>query len=586
MKIRNNNLILFFLAVLFGINAALITYWQTTRMTHLVDYSYQVEIAYRIFSGQIPYKDFMLVLTPGVYVVMAIVMKLCSGYTHLGVILHSMAVAFVTSVVSFFVFYRFSKNRLLAFLLCMGLLPVGHAIYPYPIYDIWATLCMMTTILFFSSLDKKKNVLPLIFFIGMLSTGAFFFKQTVGLVFILLIFGIYFGQVLVSRSRKSVTEIFMLLLGQGIPLLLFSLWLSTNNVFSGFIYQTWQFPSMAREPGKTLSILITDYRSAITVLLPIVIGILSSFFIVFASSKMAKKYSGSVKNSILILAGIFWIAGLIYFTSAFSANTRVGITVIWTLVMGITFVASLLHLYICMQKNKEIKVALLPFMIMVTLHAGFLSQAIAGSHYGMWPLLFTLLALSIPTVEKCIPRFALTMYIGSGIIAVVYCMGSYAISNSFTNYVDMNGPVYRSTKGKTAGLAAPGHWIPALEELVQYVEVNIPKNDTIAFLPGDDPFFAATQRPNTLWCSQWNNGTCDTFFEILEKEMLNKKTDWIIFKEKVMTPHAYPPLGWIPIDLYYTYQTTVADTYIIYKRPQNELLNSVNTKREVFPYRY
>src|SRR3989344_3719151 len=59
-----------------------VVYVQTQRLTPLMDYSYQVENAFRIFQNEMIYRDFFLVLTPGTYMIMALVMNMTGGYSH------------------------------------------------------------------------------------------------------------------------------------------------------------------------------------------------------------------------------------------------------------------------------------------------------------------------------------------------------------------------------------------------------------------------------------------------------------------------------------------------------------------------
>jgi hypothetical protein len=45
-----------------------------------------------------------------------------------------------------------------------------------------------------------------------------------------------------------------------------------------------------------------------------------------------------------------------------------------------------------------------------------------------------------------------------------------------------------------AGMSTPGPYLPELDEMLRYAEANIPYNDGIILLPGEDPFYFVTGR--------------------------------------------------------------------------------------------
>lgn len=546
-----------FVSLFFGVAAALITYWQTTRMTHLVDYSYQVEISYRMYLGQVPYRDFMLVLTPGVYSIMAGIMHLTGGYSHAWVVFHSMMVATLTSVVSFFVFWRICKDRWLTLFFSLALLVVGQAIYPYPIYDIWAVLCMLLAILCWTFLTDTRVATRVGFFLGVFAAGSFLFKQTIGLSFAVAVLFSMVAIMFIERTKKWKAAAIAVMLGEGLIFGLFGLWLWQQNVLGPFIDQVIIFPQAARDIGITLGVLLSDYQKALFFLAPMAIGMV----LFVCCYRLIPRMSGQTTIGILFL---IWSFILTQFVLAFPSMVRVGITVIWTAVMLTVALSCFMILRESVRQKRRIIDFFLPLILLVTIHVGFLSQSVAGSAYGMWPILFTLVSLSFVPLTALMPRFPLRIFVGSASIAVTLCMGWYAFSNEFTQYVNLKGPVSSASTGSIAGLSAPGPWVGAISTLITDAGKRIPSGDGIAFLPGDDPFFAATNRVPTLRCSQWNSGTCDTFGFDLEREIRDKQISWIIIKDPVMTPHAYPLLGWIPIDMGYRLEAEVGGIYKIY----------------------
>lgn len=571
---NKHTLITVFIMVILGFASAIVTYWQTTRMTHLVDYSYQVEIAYRMFRGQVAYRDFMLVLTPGLYGVMALVMMVTKGYTHTGVIFQSIITQVLTVLLSYIYFQQITKNQLLALVFSSILVVCGHAIYPYPVYDILAVLGMMFCLWFSShSVSKHYNLHSVL--LGIVATLPFYTKQNIGLVFLILFCFSFISKKLFCRTQRGMYEVSYFVAGVLGSLGIFVSYLLMSQSLQDFVWQVFSFPRQARDPGSMFHIVLSDYLHVVKNSTPYVLPLLF-IVVVFCIGIICIYKFGGTKRKVLIhiwqaIGGSLLSLGMIslvtHYISIDVVDGRLGLTSLWSMVFlltGITYgVGTLIYLI------KKITFSLdvfLPLVIIGTMHSGFLSQSIAGSHYGMWPLLMTLVVWNVVVLKKYIHVSIITVVaiIWTG-AAFVY-MGWYVITNQFTDYVQMEGPVTISTKGRIAGMATPGPWVLMLEELTDFVELTIKPYETIVFLPGDDPFFAMTNRIPITRCTQWNSGTCDVFDQQLSAEIKKHSPDWLIVKNYVMTPHAYPPLQWIPIDVGYTFYQEVGGNYLVYKK--------------------
>ncbi len=57
-----------------------------------------------------------------------------------------------------------------------------------------------------------------------------------------------------------------------------------------------------------------------------------------------------------------------------------------------------------------------------------------------------------------------------------------------------DGPPAHSTFPQLAGLATPGPYLPDFDELLRYAQANIPFDDGIVLVPGEEPFYFATGR--------------------------------------------------------------------------------------------
>ncbi len=63
---------------------------------------------------------------------------------------------------------------------------------------------------------------------------------------------------------------------------------------------------------------------------------------------------------------------------------------------------------------------------------------------------------------------------------------------SYANLPD--GPAAHSAFPELAGLATPGPYVPEIDELLRYAQANIPFNDGIVLIPGEEPFYFANGR--------------------------------------------------------------------------------------------
>jgi hypothetical protein len=132
---------------------------------------------------------------------------------------------------------------------------------------------------------------------------------------------------------------------------------------------------------------------------------------------------------------------------------------------------------------------LLPVILLATIHGTFLSQQVWGSTYAIWPLLLILIALmltQVPTIARPLAVVISTTFL--------ICGGLYAASHERLTYNHLDGPLAHATIPALRGLATPGPWIPDFEELIRFTNVEIPANDGILHVPGQDPFYFATGR--------------------------------------------------------------------------------------------
>lgn len=132
--------------------SAWIVYVQSLKFTPLIDYSYQIENAYRMYLGEFPYRDFWLVLPPGVYWMLAVMMKISGGYAHWIPITFMCGMSFFIVILTYAVLLRLRINPVLMFVLLTLLLSAGHAIMLAPNYDVATGAAIMVSVLWFELL--------------------------------------------------------------------------------------------------------------------------------------------------------------------------------------------------------------------------------------------------------------------------------------------------------------------------------------------------------------------------------------------------------------------------------------------------
>ena len=140
----------------------------------------------------------------------------------------------------------------------------------------------------------------------------------------------------------------------------------------------------------------------------------------------------------------------------------------------------------------------LPFVLIGTVHGAFLSQQVWGSTYALWPLFIILLAGTIETLSDWpinLPGWEMMALISVCAISLTVAGGFYVWSHERLDYANVSeGEIVRSELPPLAGLSMRGPWMPQFEELVQYSDREIPREDGLLMIPGEDLFYYTTGR--------------------------------------------------------------------------------------------
>jgi len=138
--------------------------------------------------------------------------------------------------------------------------------------------------------------------------------------------------------------------------------------------------------------------------------------------------------------------------------------------------------------------------LLAAIHGTFLSQQLWGSTYGIWPLLILLVAVLLAFLGGFVsrafaPRWFVPALAALISVTLLVCGGFYTTSEERLSYAYLpGGPPMHSAFPALAGLATPGPYVPEIDELLRYAQANIPVDDGIVLIPGEEPFYFATGR--------------------------------------------------------------------------------------------
>ena len=135
-----------------------------------------------------------------------------------------------------------------------------------------------------------------------------------------------------------------------------------------------------------------------------------------------------------------------------------------------------------------------------------MSQQLWGSTYALWPFLMLLVANLIATLfypgkglEEELSRestsWLVVPFTSVVALSLLIAGGRYVWTHERLDYANVSdGALQRSKLPALKGLSIRGAWLRDFEELVAYAEKEIPKEDGILMIPGEDLFYYTTGR--------------------------------------------------------------------------------------------
>ena len=517
---------------LFAATAAVVV-WQNSRLGVLWDLSYILENSFRISAGDLPYRDFPFPYAPLTFLTQAAIIKL-TGRVFWHHIVYCASVGGLSTVLAWRILLNISRGtvthaRLLASLLSAPLIVLGvYCIYPHPFYDPDCTFVILACILLLQLSERKAAASWLAFLTGVALVVPLFVKQNTGLAFLCSTLVVLIALMMVEAwNKRSVRRYVWLLAGTvaglAAALVLIQLTAGLNN----YVRWTIQFAAARRAPA--LSEMLEIYKNLWLLLW------LGCFAVGVVLWWLNRKLSRALATLSACLMSLPFVWAVVYlFIDSDPSEQAERLLAVWPFVLVVSTVFALLNL----RRRTGVALAL-PFILIGTIHGAFLSQQLWGSTYAIWPLLLLLVASTITNLfylirkEQAEKLFAWLSVPLATLIAVSLLIAGarYVWTSERLEYANLSeGELEHSKLPALKGLSVRGSWIPDFEELVDYAEKNIPREDGILMIPGEDLFYYTTGRrprfPVLMFDHTVNPYSAQEILELARA----KNIDWLIVK--------------------------------------------------------
>ncbi len=458
------------------------TLWQNARVAVLWDLSYLLDSSYRISLGQLPYRDFPFAHAPLTFLLQALIIRV-AGRVYVPHVMYAALAGSAATTLTWRILLRVLKPLaepawLVATLLAAPLTVVGiYGIYPHPVYDSDCILAVLVAVWLLLQADEvsSRNLVA-----GVACVLPLFFKQNIGLPFLMAtMMAIAVVAIIHRLQRTSIAPQLWVFAGAIVALVAALLTIQTSVGLHNYFYWTITFAAQRRLPGLSL-ILGTYHQTSLLWTVPAAIA-----GVLFLRSK--RRWANAVAFALLATPFLWTIFCLALADDADSRGDQ--LLSLWPHLLILATVLALANLRPGVLKTSHTFDTMLPIILLATIHGAFLSQQLWGSTYATWPLLTLLIAVMLTQIPS------LARPLGAVVAATFLLCGSlYAASHERLNYIHLDGAEAHATLPQLRGLNSPGPWIPDFEELIRVTNAEIPADDGILLLPGENPFYFATGR--------------------------------------------------------------------------------------------
>ena len=472
------------IALCLAVASAAIVIWQNSHLAVLWDLSYILENSYRMSLGQIPYRDFPFPYAPLTFLTQAALIKL-TGRVFFHHVIYCAVINGLSVLLTWRILLRIlhatTNKRLLALVLTTPLAVLSvYGIFPHPFYDCDCTFVVLVCLLLLSRF--QQSALLESFFAGALLVIPLFTKQNTGGAFLISAVGCLVLLSLIDvYNRRNISKYILLFAGLIVS---FCLAILLIHHFAGLHnYYRWTVRFAAQRRTPAFADMIGMYKENATVwwLLPVLVGVVLMWL------GRRNRLAGWL-SSVFILVPFVW--PVIYLVLDNDASERAERLVnLWPLVLILSVVAM-----VPVIRRRAVADLLVPLIVIATVHGAFFSQQLWGSTYALWPLFVILIAFVISALSwgTTISALALTSVIS---FCLLIAGAFYVRSHERLDYANLDdGDLAHSSNPALKGMATRGSWLTDFDELVAYTDKEIPREDGILCLPGEDLFYYTTGR--------------------------------------------------------------------------------------------
>jgi len=529
-------------AIFLAFLSSVVIYWQTGRVLPLFDYTYQIENAYRIAVGQVPYRDFILITTPLMHGLLALFMRIF-GFSSVAPLLYMIFTSFFVVLATYWVLVLLKINKRLHICFLLPLVFAAHGIVPLPSYDVTATLFVLLSlgwILRFIFLGPTNFLTS--FIAGVLLVLPVLTKQNVGFSFMasayLTLGSINWIKPQIIRKRT----ILVILAGSMAVGILFGIILGLSHSLLPFIRQN-RFVWENRDPLNYASAILYDvvYWKNLLIYFPIALA----YFIV---KPLHSKYwrtaiiASAVAFSISIIPAIFFFTifrQTIYIDLSLKLQVAVRYFVsVWYLVLILTFAFVTKRLFNLRKFNKkEYMMAFTQVILGFATMSALLAQGVGGSTFGIYPFFILLLASLYQICIHSYDRISWDFVYKTALILTTIFLMVFAYFNIRQSYVPVIGIPNSFVTRSLWHLATPGLWTKEIDNMFLVVKKTIPYDQTVVALPGEDPFYFVTGRKPQLRYFELFSGALPYSPERIANDIAINNIDWLVIKTNLQSSY-------------------------------------------------
>ena len=513
-------------ALFIFVTTAAVIVWQNSRLGVLWDLSYILENSFRISLGDVPYRDFPFPYPPLTFLIQAALIKLGGR-----VFWHHVLSCALTGGLAGVLTWRILLNclratahpRLLAFLLSLPLVPLGiYCIFPHPFYDPDCTFAILLGLLLLQRLERKPSWW-LALLTGTVLVVPLFIKQNTGLAFLVSTSLALLILILIEMFRRSTVRYYALILfGVVAGLLLAGLLIKFTAGLNNYWHWTIQFAASRRAPP--LAEMTGVYRDKILLLWLALIAV-GAFFL-WLSRRGSRALM--ILSACLLVAPFVWPA--IYLLREHDASERAErLLALWPLLLIVSLVVAVVTF-----KSRTGLSLMLPLILIGAINGAFMSQQLWGSTFAIWPLFMILLATTIAGLSSLSkPLSWITIPVTAVVGASLLISGAFYVrSHERLDYANLDeGALARSSLPQLKGLATRGDWLPNFEELVRYTDREIPRDQPILIIPGEDLFYYTTGRRPQFPVLMFDHTVNPYTPEEILKLARERKIRWLVVKQ-------------------------------------------------------